>query len=104
MWQINRIERQAFGSSYKMDIFRNFDAFYVSPKCMCKQLKELITLCHGKITQYEQQARYIICECYQMHIDSQIKFIQLHSNWILDCISTGTILKFTKYILKPNEN
>lgn len=99
--QINRIERQAFGPSYKMDIFRNFDAFYVSPTCMCKQLKELIILCHGKITQTERQARYIICEYYRMHIDTQ-KIVQLHPNWILDSITAGKVEKHTKYILKPN--
>lgn len=99
--QINRIERQAFGSSYKMDLFRNFDAIYVSPKCACKQLKELVTLCHGKTAHHERQARYIICESIQSHIDSQ-KCLQLHPNWILDSISAGKIQKYSKYIVKPN--
>lgn len=100
-WQINRIERQAFGPSYKMDLFRNYDTIYVSSKCTCKQLKELITLCHGRVIQNERLARYIICESYQTHIDSQ-KCVQLHPNWILDSISAGKIQALSKYIYKPN--
>lgn len=97
--QINRIERQAFGRKYRMDIFRNFDKFYLASNCTCKNLRELIILCHGKVTQNVQQARYFITETYRFNNDLSKTSLQLHPNWILDSISAGKVEKFTKYIL-----
>lgn len=97
--QINRIERQAFGRTYRLDLFRNLEDFYLSSNCSCKNLKELVTLCYGKVTQNVLQARYIITECYRTDIDSNGP-MQLHPNFILDSISAGKIEKLRKYVLK----
>lgn len=99
--QTNRIERQAFGTKYRMDIFRNVETFYISSDCKCKNLKELITLCYGKVIPNNLQARYIISEKYQTDFNGK-NCMQLHPNWILDSISAGKLLNCTKFILMPN--
>lgn len=82
-----------------MDLFRSFDCFFLAPNCACKNLKELITLCYGKIVQSETEARYIITEQFQPYIDGK-NLIQLHPNWILDSITTGKVQNFKIYIQK----
>lgn len=84
-----------------MDIFRNFDTFYLSPNCTCKSLKELLTLCYGKVVQNQSKARYIISEHYRTDLDNTESLL-LHPNWILDSISIGKVAKPAKYILKAN--
>lgn len=82
-----------------MDLFRNLDCFYLAQNCTCKNLKELIKLCYGKIVENHSEARHFITEQFQPNIDSK-NLIQLHPNWILDSISTGKIQKLRKYILQ----
>lgn len=99
--QINRIERQAFGRHYRMDIFRNYDGFFLAPKLSCKYLRELITLCYGKVTQNLLQSRYFITERYRNDIDNG-KLMQLHPNWVLDSITCGKVQTLRKYIVNSN--
>ncbi|XP_055311627.1 microcephalin isoform X2 [Sitodiplosis mosellana] len=96
--EINRIERQAFGRKYRMDLFRNMDSFYLAPNCACKNLKELVALCYGKIVENESKARYFITEHFQPNIDSK-NLVQLHPNFILDSISAGNVQKLKTYVL-----
>lgn len=84
-----------------MDIFRNFDTFYISPNCECKSLKQLVKLCYGKVVPNKSNARYVISENHRSDLDSKDS-IQLHPNWILDSISAGKMEIPSKYILKPN--
>lgn len=97
---MNRIERQAFGRKYRMDIFRNFDKFYISSNCACKNLTELITLCYGKVTQDKHKAHYIIAEVYRKDLHKR----QVHANWILDSISAGKVAKIDKYLLRSSNH
>lgn len=97
--QANRIERQAFGHRYRMDIFRNFEKFFLALDCTCKNLKELVILCHGKVTQNITEARYFITEKHRTDLGLSKTSLQLHPNWILDSISAGKVEKFTKYIV-----
>lgn len=95
---MSRIERQAFGKNYRMDIFRTNTIFYVSSNCSCTALEELIKLCYGSVTNLVGKATYIIDEEYRD--DAERKSItQVHPNWILDSISAGVIQKLEKYLL-----
>lgn len=98
--KICRMERQAFGVHYRMDIFADIGTIYVSSKCKCNALTELIRLCHGKLTNKRNQAKYIIDEW------PHIEFIDkcLSPNWILDSITIGKLKKIQPYILKCNAN
>lgn len=99
--QISRIERQAFGKKYRMDIFRTNDVFYVSSNCVCRNLEELITLCYGRVTQSIDKADYIIDEQFCDEA-ARTGSIQVHPNWLLDSISAGVIQKQDKYLLKAH--
>ncbi|XP_031632861.1 uncharacterized protein LOC116346784 isoform X2 [Contarinia nasturtii] len=101
--EINRIERQAFGRHYRMDIFRCFDMFYLADNCTCKNLRELIIMCYGKVTKNVPDCCYFITEQYQTNIDSK-KLIQVHPNWILDSITSGKVQKLATYLVANTTN
>lgn len=82
-----------------MDIFRNFKQFYISSNCVCKNLRELITQCYGKVTADKASAHYIIDEKYRNDCTNKNAY-QVQANWILDSISAGKVAKIEKYILK----
>lgn len=73
---------------------------YVSPdsKVPKKELKELIKLCSGKLTEDIQRAKYCITENYNECLEKSI--IQVKPDWILDCITETKIKKINKYLLK----
>lgn len=101
--QMCRIERQAFGKTYRLDIFRNFEPFYVAPKCACKDLRELIVSCHGKVVKNHETAKYIIGERHRPNIDAT-KSLQVHANWILDSISMGKVKNTKNYLLTVDKS
>lgn len=86
-----------------MDIFRNFQPFYVSPNCACKNLRELIVLCHGKVVTNREHAKYMIDECYRPNIDAT-QSLQVHANWILDSISIGKAKNTQNYLLTVDKS
>lgn len=93
-----RAERQAFGARYSIDIFRDIGPIYVSPQCKCADIKELILLCGGKVTERKSRARYIIGKFYKN--DSVTKRICLDFTWILDSITISKLKKTDGYLTK----
>lgn len=78
-----------------MDIFSETAPIYISKRCACKSLAELVKLCRGKITPNKDEARYVIDESN----DGRKESVALTQNWILDCITNGrTILNFRPYL------
>lgn len=96
------MERQAFGSKhYKMDIFCDVGPIFVSSDCKCDALAELIKLCRGKVTKNRSAAEIIIADRQRNHLISHFNMIS--SNWILDSISNGKLLKQQPYRLSVVE-
>lgn len=79
-----------------MDIFAELEPFYVSSKCKCKALPELITLCGGKLTNNRRRAGYIIGECGKNSFEGKCVL----PNWILDSISEARLRNYQQYIIK----
>ncbi|XP_065368282.1 microcephalin isoform X2 [Calliphora vicina] len=95
--EICRSERQAFGNSYKCDLFHKFGAFYISSQCCPiskENMRELITLCGGRIVNARQKARYIIGDANRNLED---KFY-LTPYWVLDSITQMQLMKVNKYM------
>lgn len=90
------MQRQAFGSSYSMDIFCDCGYIYVdhSTHPPHNELKTLITWCKGKTTNLTRTAQIVVG-----------KFVQLenvtcvNANWILDSITQNIKLPFTDYLI-----
>lgn len=95
IFQCCRIERQAFGPSYTMDIFRNSGYIYVAKSSVppCSELQELIRLCKGKITTSRIRARIVIGE--KIDIEDVICVKEL---WILDSIEHKRLKSFKNYL------
>lgn len=93
-----RSERQAFGATYRINIFRDIGRIYVWPQCECVDLRELILLCGGQTTDRKNRARYIIGKYYEN--TNFVKGICLKMTWILDSISISKLKKIEKYLLK----
>ncbi|XP_057672670.1 uncharacterized protein LOC130904119 [Diorhabda carinulata] len=95
--QKNRIQRQAFGPSYTMDIFRDYGPMYVAKGSIprCSDLRELIQLCKGRITAVPRCARIIIGEYVEYDAVICVK-----ETWVLDCISQNKKFPFKKYLIK----
>lgn len=92
------MERQAFGSKhYKMDIFCDVGPIFVSSDCKCDALPELIKLCRGKVTKNRSAAEIIIADRQRNHVN------MISSNWILDSISNGKLLRQQPYRLSAVE-
>uniref|UniRef100_A0A1A9V2H1 BRCT domain-containing protein n=1 Tax=Glossina austeni TaxID=7395 RepID=A0A1A9V2H1_GLOAU len=112
--EICRSEKQAFGDFYKCELFRNVGSIYVSSRCSPvskENIKELITLCGGKVTGSRSKARYIIGGPAGNFGEIPPKeFLQQQQNgekcyvspfWILDSITEMQVLKLQKYAFKP---
>lgn len=92
------MERQLFGSKrYTMDIFAGIGPIFISPNCRCNALAELIKLCRGKITRNSEGARIVVADRPPNDLPVSSKLIS--SNWILDSISNGKLLKQHRYRL-----
>lgn len=91
-----RAESQAFGSKYKIDLFGHIDPIYISTKCKCPALKELYTMCGGRVTNDRQLAKYIVTDKYKENVLQRC----VHSDWILDSITVANCKNLSQYILK----
>uniref|UniRef100_A0A1A9W6X8 BRCT domain-containing protein n=1 Tax=Glossina brevipalpis TaxID=37001 RepID=A0A1A9W6X8_9MUSC len=112
--EICRSEKQAFGDFYKCELFHNVGPIYVSSRCSPvskENVKELITICGGKITGSRSKARYIVGspignfgelppkELLQQQQNGEKCYVSPF--WILDSITEMQILKLQKYAFKP---
>lgn len=80
-----RAEAQAFGSKYKIEIFSHLDPIYISTKGKCPALKELYTMCGGRVTNSRSDAKYIVSDKFKKNLNQ----VCLHSDWILDSITAA---------------
>lgn len=91
-----RADQQAFGSKYKIEIFGHIDPIYISTKCKCPALRELYTMCGGRVTNNRLTAKYIITDKYLENVNQRC----IHSAWILDSITDASCKNLSSYILK----
>ncbi|KAH8300221.1 hypothetical protein KR044_011851 [Drosophila immigrans] len=97
--EICRTERQAFGISYKCELFRYMETFYVSSLCRpitFNNIKELLLLGGAKITENRYKAKFIVGDKRRAEDDR----IYLTPAWVLDSITAMQIQKFGKYLMK----
>ncbi|XP_062134488.1 microcephalin isoform X1 [Drosophila sulfurigaster albostrigata] len=97
--EICRTERQAFGISYKCELFRYMETFYVSSLCRpitFNNIKELLFLGGAKITENRYKAKFIVGDKRRAEDDR----IYLTPAWVLDSITAMQIQKFSKYLMK----
>uniref|UniRef100_A0A182LTF1 BRCT domain-containing protein n=1 Tax=Anopheles culicifacies TaxID=139723 RepID=A0A182LTF1_9DIPT len=96
--QLNRSERQAFGSQYRNELFADFAPFWISPRCAIpvQQLRELILLCRGKVTGNAARAKFLVVEPDDSDaapIEGQVAVAPV---WILDSITLNKVKKLSK--------
>uniref|UniRef100_A0A182NHZ2 BRCT domain-containing protein n=1 Tax=Anopheles dirus TaxID=7168 RepID=A0A182NHZ2_9DIPT len=96
--QLNRSERQAFGSRYSNELWADFAPFWISPRCIvpARQLCELIVLCRGKVTGNASRAKFLVVQPDDNDaapLEGQLVVTPL---WILDSITINKVKKLTK--------
>ncbi|XP_050091169.1 mediator of DNA damage checkpoint protein 1 [Anopheles aquasalis] len=96
--QANRSERQAFGKHYRSDLFADYGPIWISPRCNVPpgQLRELLVLCHAKVTGNRGEARYLIVEkdsAKDYRVNGQQ--ICVDALWILDSITINKVKKLS---------
>ncbi|XP_065086287.1 mediator of DNA damage checkpoint protein 1 [Ochlerotatus camptorhynchus] len=98
-----RSERQAFGPRYRMELFADCGAFYVSEKCEVPydQLRELIITCRGKISGDAQKAKYVIISSREdlPTVPAGGSFC-VSPLWVLDSISNNRVKKVYRYLVR----
>ncbi|ALC40736.1 MCPH1, partial [Drosophila busckii] len=97
--EICRAERQAFGISYRCELFRYMETFYVSSLCRpitFNNVKELLLLGSAKLTENRYKAKFIIGDKRRAEDDR----IYLSPVWVLDSITAMQVQKFGKYFMK----
>ncbi|KRG04118.1 microcephalin isoform X2 [Drosophila mojavensis] len=97
--EICRAERQAFGSSYRCELFRFMEVFYVSSLCRpitFNNIKELLLLGGAKLTENRYKAKFIVGDKRRAEDDR----IYLSPLWVLDSISAMQVQRFGKYLMK----
>lgn len=87
MLQINRRDRQSFGTAYVPDLFILCGAIYVESGTTppAKIIKELIKTAGGIVTHNPDQAKVIV------GIDG------VKETWVLDSITTGEVQPLNEY-------
>lgn len=93
-YQKVRSERQAFGNSYKMDLYSGIGGFYVfeSLAAPVHHVKELITMCGGTVVTDMNRAKYLIG-------DKRVQDLQvIIPTWIYDSICQYNFLNHRKYL------
>ncbi|XP_045462072.1 microcephalin [Harmonia axyridis] len=89
-----RLRRQAFGPTYHMNIFLDCGMIFVAKSTMprCSDLRELITLCEGKVTKTPDSAKIAVgsyldgCDC-------------VNEYWVLDSITAGKLKSLDEYVI-----
>ncbi|XP_034476594.1 microcephalin isoform X2 [Drosophila innubila] len=97
--EICRTERQAFGISYRCELFRYMETFYVSSLCRpitFNNIKELLLLGGAKLTENRYKAKFIVGDKRRAEDDR----IYLTPAWVLDSITAMQVQKFSKYLMK----
>lgn len=96
-FQKSRLHRQACGPTYTMDIFKNCNQIYVArgstPRC--SDLRELITLCQGKVTSILRNAVIIVGG----YVDNS-KVTCVNETWVLDSITKYKKMPVKNYLIK----
>ncbi|RZC36452.1 microcephalin [Asbolus verrucosus] len=95
-WQC-RLQRQAFGPKYSMDIFRDCGFIYVAKSTTPKQadLKELISICQGRVTGVYRNAAVVVGEYVR---GEGVPCVT--EAWVLDSITFNKLKPFKKYLIK----
>ncbi|XP_023176535.2 microcephalin isoform X2 [Drosophila hydei] len=97
--EICRTERQAFGVSYRCELFRFMETFYVSSLCRpitFNNIKELLLLGGAKLTENRYKAKFIVGDKRRAEDDR----VYLSPLWVLDSITAMQVQKFGKYLMK----
>ncbi|VEN40366.1 unnamed protein product [Callosobruchus maculatus] len=99
--QQSRLQRQAFGPSYSMDVFQDSGVIYVAKGSTprCSDLKELIRVCGGKVTTIARNADVIVGG-YQKRDDVTC----VTELWVLDCIKFNKRIPMKKYRIHSDNN
>ncbi|CAH0547373.1 unnamed protein product [Brassicogethes aeneus] len=99
--QQSRLQRQAFGSKYSMDVFRDVGNIYVAKSTTPRwsDLKELIEFCKGKIVLNPEKAKVIIGEYRNQDDTTCVKEV-----WVLDSITFYKTMPLKKYLLPPRNS
>uniref|UniRef100_A0A0K8W2B9 Microcephalin n=2 Tax=Bactrocera latifrons TaxID=174628 RepID=A0A0K8W2B9_BACLA len=94
--EICRTERQAFGNTYKCELFADLGTFYISSRCgpiSKENLKELIELCGGKVVDHRKRAKYILGDPHKTLEDK----VYVTPFWVLDSITHMQVMRQQKY-------
>ncbi|XP_052894362.1 uncharacterized protein LOC128301773 [Anopheles moucheti] len=96
--QLNRSERQAFGSQYRNELFADYAPFWISPRCAIpvQHLRELILLCRGKVTGNEARAKFLVVDPSDSDAAPIEGQIAVAPAWILDSITLNKVKKLSK--------
>ncbi|XP_058058682.1 microcephalin [Anopheles bellator] len=99
--QINRSERQAFGSNYRNALFADYGPFWISRRCAvpAEQLREILLLCRAKVAESRTKAKYLIVpQAPDRDYRTNEQQICIDPLWILDSITVNKVKKLsTKY-------
>jgi len=82
----------------KFNIFGDAGNIFISDVCEPKpnQLKQLVRICGGKCVNNSTAAKVLVG--FSLLADNYI-----HERWILDCITQGSLLDQSNYIVANNE-
>lgn len=94
------MERQLFGNTYRMNIFSDVGTIYLSNNRKCEDLKELIQLCDGELSNNYMDSTYIVGEYFP---ECGLKKC-LSPNWIIDSIINAQITLPDLYCVNVNAN
>ncbi|KAG5868205.1 hypothetical protein JTB14_024637 [Gonioctena quinquepunctata] len=94
-----RLQRQAFGASYSMDIFKDCGSIFIAKGSTprCSDLRELVILSKGKCTTNVRNAEIVVGESLD---DNEI--ISVSEKWILDSITFNKRMPLKNYIISAN--
>ncbi|XP_039286778.1 uncharacterized protein LOC120351930 [Nilaparvata lugens] len=94
-----RLDRQAFGKYFSLDLFKDCGRMYVSPssKPPIGDMKELITQFGGSVTSNSRVADILVGG----EPRQRDNVLRISEKWILDCITKYTLLELDKYIRSP---
>lgn len=84
-----------------MDIFKECGRFYVAKGSIprCSDLRELISMCQGKVTTILRNAEILIGAYV-----NQSGVVCVKETWVLDSITKYKKMPFKKYFIKTNND
>ncbi|CAG9772193.1 unnamed protein product [Ceutorhynchus assimilis] len=93
-----RLERQAFGENYAMDVFESCPPIYVSLETTprCSDLRELIRTCKGKVVTNPRMAMIIVGQ----YIDGE--HVCVTEKWVLDCVNFYEKMDLDDYLIEAD--